>query len=172
MKLDKRHLVVSFVLLIGSIVYNVWVFTRPAAGTSAAAGAQVSSGAALVAQEGNAGTVPIVDLTQPPVLPDVTLDKLPEWPRDPFVGMRRQPAPEIVDVRDPTPAAEPDPIVASILYSSSRRLALIDGRVVRAGDEVSGVRVVEILRNAVIVESAFGGRRTLSLTPPGTVPSR
>ena len=171
MKLDKRHLVGSLILLIGSIVYNVWVFTRPADGTSAAAEAQ-APGVALFAQAGAGEAVPVADLTQLPPLPDVTLDTSPEWPRDPFADMRRRPEPETVEVQAPPPEAEPDPVVASILYSSSRRLAMIDGRVVRVGDVVSGVKVVEILRNAVIVESTFGGRRTLSLTSPKTAPTR
>jgi hypothetical protein len=170
-KLDKRHLAVSLVLLVGSIVYNVWVFTRPDDAVSPAGGAQASSGVASFAQEAGVGAAPVADLTQLPALPDVTLDRLPEWPRDPFMDMRREPEPVVVEVQDSTPVAEPDPVVASILYSASRRLAMIDGRVVRAGDVVGGVKVVEILRNAVIVESAVGGRRTLSMRHPETATS-
>lgn len=172
MKLDKRHLVGSLMLLVASIVYNVWVFTRPAEGTAAAVSAQGTTGVAPFSPEGRVDAVAVVDITQLPAPPDVTLDTPPNWPRDPFADMRRRPEPEVVDVLDAPPAAEPNPVVTSILFSPSRRLAMIDGQVVRVGDVVSGVKVVEILRTAVIVESALGGRRSLSLTPPETARSR
>jgi len=165
-KFDRRHLVASLVLLVGSIVYNVWVFTRPE--TTVTRPPDVAAGVAPVSAGAPADAAP-VDLTQLPALPDVALDRLPEWPRDPFANVRTPPEAVVAEQPSgPAPEAtpDPDPVVASILYSSDRRAAMIDGRVVRVGDVVGRAKVVEILPRAVVVESADRGRRTLELKAP------
>ena len=63
----------------------------------------------------------------------------------------------------PVSAAEREIVVSSILYSPDRQLALIDGRIARAGDRVGSSRIVEIRQRAVIVESGNGERRTVAL---------
>lgn len=166
MKLDKRHLIVSLALLIGSIIYNVWVFTRPAAGRPGVTAGVAVDAAASAPASGTAGSAP-VDPAQVKPPADVALDRLPAWPRDPFANPR-PPQPLVVDTATaPEPAPEPDPEVASILYATDRRLAMINGRVVRVGDTLAGSNVVDILPNAVIIESPERGRRTLALRPPG-----
>jgi len=82
-----------------------------------------------------------VDVTNPP-----------EWIRNPLAR-----------VEAVVSEAPPDPVVGSILFSRQRRVALVDGRIVTVGDEVGIGRVVDIERDAVIVETAEGGRRRLEL---------
>jgi hypothetical protein len=173
MKLDKRHLIASLVLLVGSILYNVWVYTRPAAPVGGAPTAANDDPMAFqTAPQGDpaAGAVDPMQVVAPP---DVALDRLPEWPRDPFVNLQLQPevVDEVTGVPEPVaPAA--DPVVASILYSPDRRLAMMNGKIVRVGDQVGIDRIVDILPNGVIVESAVKGRRTLPLEAPSTTVAR
>ena len=163
MTLDKRHMAGSVLMLVGAIVYNVWVFTRPATRLAAAA---APVGIMGVPASGDAGErSATLDLAQAP-LPDVEIDRAPHWPRDPFAVMRR--VPEVVESAPPPPppAVEPDPVVASILYSTGRRLAVIDGRIVRPTDRVGTATVVDILPKAVVLEFADGNRRTIELQAP------
>jgi hypothetical protein len=59
-------------------------------------------------------------------------------------------------------------VVATILYSADRRLAMVDGRIVRVGDRLGDATIVDIIPNAVIIESPDRGRRSLMLRLPGT----
>jgi hypothetical protein len=169
MKLDKRHLIVSFVLLVGSIVYNLWVFTSPPGRTAERSGVAALGAPSPVPQV--SGSMPeVFDPSQVPTLPEIALDRLPEWPRDPFANPRAV-RPVVVEVEAETLTPAPpdvDPVVASILYSTTRRLAVVDGRIVRIGDAVGTATVVDILPKAVIVESPARGRRTIELRLPQT----
>ena len=51
----------------------------------------------------------------------------------------------------------PLPAVSSILYGNGRRLAILDGSIVREGDVVGERRVVRIERDAVILRDSGGG---------------
>jgi len=166
MKLDKRHLVAALALLVGSIIYNVWVFTRPPAGASAA-GTPIAPIADTAAPAAGAPVVAAqLNPSQVTPLPEVELDRLPEWRRNPFANPR---APEAAVVTAaPAPIQEADPVVATILYSTDRRLAMVDGRIVRVGDRLGDATIIDIVPDAVIVESPARGRRSLSLRPTGT----
>jgi hypothetical protein len=60
--------------------------------------------------------------------------------------------------------AEPfDAVLGTILYSTDRKLAIIDNRIVGIGDEVRGARVVEITAAAVLLRDARGQLRELTL---------
>jgi Tfp pilus assembly PilM family ATPase/outer membrane murein-binding lipoprotein Lpp len=61
-------------------------------------------------------------------------------------------------------SAEPELVVGSILYSSERRLAIINGRIVRIGDRIGSSTILDIEPRAVIVESSDGTKRTIGLT--------
>jgi hypothetical protein len=72
-----------------------------------------------------------------------------------------RPAPE------PVPAAEPAPLpfeatLGTILYSAERKLAIVDGRIVQAGDDVRGAKVVEITPTSVYLRDAQGQLRRLA----------
>jgi hypothetical protein len=85
--------------------------------------------------------------------PSVDLTTVPEWKRDPFaVGPR--PKARAIRVAD-----EPEqPEVSSILFSSGRRVAIVDGRIVHAGDRVRTGVVQSIERDAVLITT--DGRQT------------
>jgi hypothetical protein len=158
----RLQLMLVFSLLAAAIVYNVWVFTRPSRSPSAA-----SSGLPLLGspQPGPSVTgdaeVEVSDPTTLPPVPDVGLDRPPDWPRNPFINARLR----VVE----TPAAatavdaEADLVLASILHSPERRLAIVNGRIVEVGDRIGAVIVRRIDPRAVVVEEPGGATRTLEL---------
>jgi hypothetical protein len=83
-------------------------------------------------------------------------------PRQPATERRRAPEPEV--------ALPFDGVLGTILYAPERRLAIIDGRIVQPGDEVSGARVVDITPTAVLLRDAQGRLRRLGLG--GSAPLR
>jgi len=106
----------------------------------------------------------VIDQATLPPVPDVGLDRAPEWPRNPFLSTR-------VRAAETSPAsakatAEPDLVLASILYSAERRLAIVNGRIVGVGDRVGSMTVRDIEPRAVVVESSTGVRRMLELRTP------
>ena len=56
-----------------------------------------------------------------------------------------------------------DAALGSILYAPDRRLAIVDGRIVSAGDDVRGARVVDIAPGVVLLRDAQGHLRRLVL---------
>jgi hypothetical protein len=84
----------------------------------------------------------------------------PDWTRDPF-AMRSRP-----DADRPVAAAQPALVVSSILYSSGRRLAIVDGQIVRAGDRVRSGVVRSIEPDAVVIVEASGVERRVALQRP------
>ena len=164
MKLDKRHLIAAFVLLMLSVVYNIWVYSRPARVTTAAVQNTDPGFASDPGLPPPAAPGASEDPMTLPAPPDVALDRLPRWPRDPFANNHVAPPVEIV-AGEPAPV-DVDPVVASILYSTDRKLAVMNGKIVRVGDQLGNDRIIEIQPSAVVVESPSRGRRTLSLRAP------
>jgi hypothetical protein len=54
-------------------------------------------------------------------------------------------------------------VLGTILYSPDRKLAIVDGRIIGAGDDVRGARVIEITPTAVLLRDAQGRLRRLPL---------
>jgi hypothetical protein len=54
--------------------------------------------------------------------------------------------------------------LGTILYSADRRLAIVDGRIVGAGDRVRGARIVEITPSAVFLRDGQGRLRRIGLS--------
>ncbi len=167
MTLDNRHMAGSLLMLAAAIGYNVWVFAGPASRPGAAAAPiDIAAAASPGGEMGDRGTA--VAALDVPALPDVALDRLPEWRRDPFEDLHEAPPVEEAAPAAPPPVVEADPVVASILYSTGRRLAVIDGRIVRLRDRVGNATVVDILPKAVILEFGDGDRRTVALEARST----
>lgn len=167
MKLDRRHMIASVALLVGSIIYNVWAFTRTEETTTAAAPQAVEALNPAATGGGDQDAAGLVDPGEVLPLPDVALGRLPEWPRDPFNSSRARLAPSVPAAAAPVapPPPEPDPVVSTILYSVQRRRAVVDGRIVGIGDKVGTATVADILPDAVIVDSPRRGRVVLSVRP-------
>ena len=72
-------------------------------------------------------------------------------------------------VQDVHPAA-PNWTVDSILISGSRRLAIVNGRVTRVGETVSGARIAAITPREVLLE--YQGREFRVRIVPGDISSR
>lgn len=69
-----------------------------------------------------------------------------------------------------TPAAANDEGAAPsglrvLVTSPQRALASIDGRIVRVGDRINGMRVTRIDRQGVVLTKDDGGREQISITP-------
>ncbi len=67
----------------------------------------------------------------------------------------------------PPPEAQPSPLpfeatLGTILYGPERKLAIVDGRIVQAGDDVRGARVVEITPTSVYLRDEQGRLRRLT----------
>lgn len=156
MKLETRLPGVLLVLLTASILWGVWGCTRPAVneerrpmeGAAGQAGA-TSAPLAVIDWAATAGPPPV----------DSRAD--PSWARDPFATVSQAPAAEAGAKTAPTPAAEP--VVRTILFSAQRSVALVDGHIVKVGDRVGDGVVVEISRDAVVIETLTGERKRLPL---------
>ncbi|MCC7416339.1 MAG: hypothetical protein IT176_04295 [Acidobacteria bacterium] len=61
------------------------------------------------------------------------------------------------------PSAMPAATLGSILFSPDRKLAMIDGQIVEAGDDIGGQTVVEIGQTTVTMRDGDGRLRRLSL---------
>jgi hypothetical protein len=71
------------------------------------------------------------------------------------------PQPRMVNV-----IAAPEPVVSSILFSSGRRIALVDGRIVRPGDRLKAGVVRSIEQDSVVIAAEGGQDRRLALERP------
>ena len=163
MKLGKPHLIASLVMVAASIAYNVWVFTRPARRSAPVAPApfieNVAASGPVVTGD---GTVAAIDPTTVAPPPEVDLSRAPEWRRNPFARTWQHRAEPAV-VPAVQVESEPDLVVASILHSADRRLAVVNGKIVRAGDRIGSSTIVDIQPRAVVIESSRGGRRLIEL---------
>ncbi len=61
-----------------------------------------------------------------------------------------------------------DAVLGTILYSSDRKLAIVNGRIVGLGDVVNGARIVDIAAGTVLLRDAQGRLRSLTLGPVGS----
>lgn len=77
------------------------------------------------------------------------------------VALPRRPA----KVMMPEPIV-PDPVVNGILFSASRQVAVVNGRLVKPGDRVGTLFVRAIERDGVILTTASGLRRRVALDRP------
>lgn len=80
------------------------------------------------------------------------------WGRDPFVCNSN----EVVDTTTAS-ASVPTWILGGILYDDLNPAAIINGRVVRAGESIKGALILKIEKNKVTLENN-GGRFFLNLT--------
>jgi hypothetical protein len=164
MKLGRTHLIASLTMVAASIAYNVWVFTRPARRSNSSTtpapliDGLLPSGPVVTGED----TVAAIDPTTLPPPPAVDLERAPEWPRNPFVStsLRRD---DLVFAPVAEPEVDTDVALATILHSAERRLAVVNGKIVRVGDRIGSSTIVDIQPRAIVVESPRGGRRVVEL---------
>ena len=153
MTIGRTHLTLALAALAAAVLYNVWYFVlRPsAAAVSRPAAEQPLLGAAVPSR---AGAVALDPLTVP-APPPVDLASAPSWRRDPFLfgDETRDAARPVLQAQAPVL-----PVVRTILYSASRRLAIVDGRIVGVGDAVGDYTVAGIEKDAVVFAAPSGGR--------------
>jgi len=158
MKVQRSHLRIAVVVLALAVLYNFWVFFRPAPRTG-----PVNRGAQGMLQPEapppSAGPAAIDPLSIP-APPAVDVSAAAPGARDPFLfgDENRLGTPRPTDV-----PRVPDPTIRSILYSATRQTALVDNRMLSVGDSIGTLKVVQIDRDAVVFAAADGERRRVAL---------
>jgi hypothetical protein len=166
MTVRRTHLTLALAALAAAVLYNAWYFLlKPdAPAMSRPAAEQPLIGAAGPAQAGTAARDPLTIPAPPPV----DLVSAPSWRRDPFLfgNETRDVARQVVQV--PAPGR---PTVRTILHSATRRLAIVNGRIVGVGDAVGDYTVADIEKDAVVFTAASGERLRVPVhaTAPGEV---
>jgi hypothetical protein len=164
MTIRRAHLTLALSALAAAVLYNVWYFVlRPAApAASRPAAEQPLAGPAGPAQDGTLARDPL----SIPAPPDIDLASPPSWRRDPFLFGDETRA----VARAAGPALAPAlPTVRTILYSATRRLAIVDGRIVGVGDTVGGYSVADIEKGAVVFAAPSGERLRVPVHAAGPV---
>lgn len=163
MKVKKSHLQIALLLLVVAVAWSVAGYFRSSARPPAGP-ARASEPLLGDVRPGAPGPDRVgIDPLSIPAPPAVDMARAPSWGRDPFLF-----GSESRDVTAPVMAAavSADPIVRSILFSSSRRVALVGNRVVGIGDSVGSLKVAEIEKSAVVFTSATGERRRVEVHGP------
>ncbi len=163
MKVRKQHLSIALWVLAAAVAWTVWSYVSPPARPAPAAANQPLLGAGEAqAPTQTAG----LDASTLPPPPPVDTVQGPSWARDPFLFGNES--------RAVTMAAQsvftPDPLVRSILVSSTRRVALVENRMVSVGESVGSMKVVAIDPAAVVFVTESGERRRVAVhgaMPPG-----
>jgi hypothetical protein len=157
MKVQKSHLRIALFILGAAVLYSLFGYLRPGLRT---AGPSVPPQPLLVAGP-SAGPGGVDPLTIP-APPDIELARVPSWSRDPFLfgNESRRFQPTVVRNNGP------DPTVRSILFSSTRRLAIVDGRIVGVGDSIGVFKVADIEQGAVVFSLSSGERRRVPVHGP------
>ena len=78
------------------------------------------------------------------------------------LGCADNPPPEPPPPPPPAPAASL-PVISAILLSDGRRLAVVDGRVLGAGQRAGPWELVSVDRDAVVLRDASGAEQVVTL---------
>jgi hypothetical protein len=87
-------------------------------------------------------------------------------PIAPLLAGARPALESVPKATSPVASFEPEPVVHTILFSSEHKVALVDGRIVRAGDRLGSGRVLAIEQNAVVFVTDAGLVKRLVLEQP------
>lgn len=163
MKVQKRHLRLALFALGAAVLYNLWFFVLrpgPQAGGRVTPEQPLLESTTLVP-----GASAQLDPATIPAPPDVDMSTVPVLGRDPFLFGNESRSAALAAVRQ---LPEPDPTVRSILFSSTRRLAIVDGQIVSVGDTVGTYTVSAIEQGAVVFTTSTGERRRVSVHAPSS----
>jgi hypothetical protein len=164
MTFERRHLNIAIAVLVLVIAWNLWSWLRPSAPMQAQADAPLLGPEAAPAGRAAAGgpARPAFDATSIPAPVGVDLRTPPIWSRDPLLAPGESRKKQAAVLLTSAPVG-PDPTLRTILHSAERSLAIVDNRIVRVGDVVSVGTIVEIQRDAIVVQTASGERRRIGL---------
>jgi hypothetical protein len=157
MRMRRSHLHIALAVLAAAVLFNVWSFMKPAARTTGPQRQQTAR--ETDAPPTTAGAEAIDPLTIP-APPEIDMSRVPSTARDPFLF-----GDETRDQRLQTAqvAETPDPMVRSILFSATRKAAMIEHRMVSIGDSVGSLMLTDIERDAVVFITSTGERRRVLL---------
>ncbi len=169
-------LLISFVAT-GSVIYQIRN-RRPKPVASTATTTAASAAQPRGAVQGPVPPVPAL----PAFSPVNTNTKIPAngWGRNPFltrdeiIAANKQPEPELVQVpveiappRPEPPPAPPSYAVTAIIYGPNGGFAVVNSRVVRAGDRM-GMEIVKEIKSGAVVLEYDGRTRELPLKRVGS----
>jgi len=159
MTVRRTHLGIALAALAAAVLYNVWYFVvRPATAVTSA-GPRAALEQPLAPGTGSAAAA-ARDPLSIPAPPPIDAASRPSWGRDPFLfGDESRVVAHPVAPR-PAPVR---PVVRTILFSSDRRLAIVNGRTVGVGDAVGEYTVADIERTAVVFTAPSGERVRVSV---------
>ena len=166
MTIRRTHLGIALAALAAAVLYNVWYFVvRPATAVTSA-GPRGAVEQPLAPATGPAAAA-VRDPLSIPAPPPIDVASRPSWVRDPFLF-----GDESRTVARPVapPPAPARPAVRTILYSSDRRLAIVNGRTVGVGDAVGEYTVADIERTAVVFTAPSGERFRVFVHAAGPQP--
>lgn len=151
MKVQKKHLNIALLLLAVAVLWALASYFKPSAPP---APPRQTERPLLDEGQRPRGDSEAIDPALIPPPPDVDMAQAPVWRRDPFLFGN-----ESRDVlrAEPAHVSSADPVVRSILFSSARRVALVDNKIVGIGDTVGAFKVADIERTAVVF--ALNGER-------------
>jgi hypothetical protein len=163
MTIKKQHLQLAIGALVVAVAWSAWSYSR-GSGRPAPLAPGGDGQPPLLGpdQPGPArSSVPSVDPASISAPPSVQGATESASSRDPFLfgGEAREVATLV--------AVGPDPLVRAILSAPSRRLAIVDNRVVGVGDQVGDFKVVRIERDAVTFKTPSGWPIRVSIRGPG-----
>jgi hypothetical protein len=156
MKVQRSHLRIALIVLVIAVAYNAWVFLKPAPRSAALTNRQQPL---LGSEVPPASDVQTVDPLSIPAPPSIDVSASPSSGRDPFLFGDERRDGQVKTAADRVP----DPVIRSILFSATRRTAIVEDRMLSVGDSIGTLRVVEIDRDAVVFVSADGERRRVAL---------
>ncbi|MDD5424340.1 MAG: hypothetical protein PHR74_03560 [Candidatus Omnitrophica bacterium] len=87
-----------------------------------------------------AGTAVSEAISKPPAVAVPGKSSFPSWGRDPFA------------VGSVPAQATGDLSLSGIIWDAKRPVCLIDGKMLKAGDEISGAKVIEITNDTVLLK--------------------
>ena len=160
MKVQKRHLRIALFVLSAAALFSVVSYLRPVRRTTS------PQPPPLIAAPGDPASAMQIDPLSIRAPHDVDMARAPGFSRDPFLfGDETREIVKPVTVPDGASA----PAVRSILFSSTRRLAVVNGKIVGVGDQVGTYKVAEIEQGAVVFTLPDGQRQRVSVH--GAVPA-
>jgi hypothetical protein len=154
---------VAALLIVGWRVQCRWSHPAASTGTADKPSSAPRGDAPKATVDASTGP-PVVNEMPQAVAPPAAVGGAAAAARETPAPVGQQPARLRATPARPLETALPfDALLGGILYSPDRKLAIVDGRIVGAGDEVRGARIIDITPGAVILRDGQGHLRKLTM---------